>query len=260
MTRRILWVSLAMGMAGLSGCAATPFDSFTLQVDLPPQFELKTAANYGPATGETCTLPRRRGKRPERKVFFTDYKPAASRVSYQLPLNETVDGCPLVLRGVEFDFYAKWGKRDGDVGGDIAGISIRDRLAGEMLVMPESGIQELLWQCQWLFRTVGPIHALRKVLSCNSLGASGQSRTTHAGGGFSRDELGGKTILIKLGLTNEERPYMGDNWVRFPQGWKRCRGTSMEDQYAFCMGNTTDFKPFKMPDGRVCDIYPTCTE
>lgn len=260
MTRHIMGVSLALGMAGLWGCAAKPVDSFTLQVDLPPQFELKTAANYGPATGEACTLPRRRGKRPERKVFFTDYKAAASRVSYQLPLNETVDGCPLVLRGVEFDFYAKWGTRDGDVGGDIAGISIRDSLAGEIPRMPESGIQELLWQCQWLFRTVGPIHALRKVLSCNSLGASGQSRTTHAGGGFSRDELRRKSILIKLGLTNEERPYMGDSWVRFPKGWKRCRGASLEDQYAFCMGNTTDFKPFKMPDGRICDIYPTCTE
>jgi hypothetical protein len=249
---------LALGMAGLSGCAVKPVDSFTLQVDLPPEFKLKTAANYGPATGEACTLPRRRGKRPERKVFFTEYKRMASRVSYQLPLSETVEGCPLVLRGVEFDFYAKWGARDTDVGGDIAGISIVDRL--DTPRMPESGIQALSWQCQWLFRTVGPIHAIRKVLNCNSSGASKHSSNAKAGGGFSRDELGGRTVLIELGLTNEERPYMGDNWVRFPQGWKRCRGTSLEDQYAFCMGNTTDFKPFKMPDGRVCDIYPTCTE
>ena len=106
MSRRILGGLLALGMAGLSGCAVKPVESFTLQVDLPPEFKLKTAANYRPATGETCTLPRRRGKRPERKVFFTEYKPEASRVSYQLPLTETVEGCPLVLRGVEFDFYA----------------------------------------------------------------------------------------------------------------------------------------------------------
>ncbi|KTC49177.1 hypothetical protein AO262_35495 [Pseudomonas fluorescens ABAC62] len=260
MIKTILGLLFALSMAGLSGCGLKPIDTFTLQVDLPPEFELKTAANYGPATGETCTLPRRRGKRPERKVFFTDYKPAASRVSYELPLTETVKGCPLVLRSVEFDFYAKWGKRDTDVGGDIAGISIRDRLAGETPVMPESGVYEMSWQCQWLFRTVGPVHAIRKVLKCTASSFSGYSREARAVGGFPRDELAGKTVLIKLDLTSEERPYMGDNWVRFPQGWKRCRGASLEDQHAFCMGNTTDFKPIKMPDGRICDIYPTCTE
>ncbi|WGT26490.1 hypothetical protein [Pseudomonas marginalis] len=260
MSKCVWGVLLALAMVGLSGCAMKPVDRFTLEVDLPAEFELKTAANYGPATGETCTLPRRRGKRPERKVFFTEYKPVASRASYELPLSETVQGCPLVLRNVEFDFYAKWGTRDSDVGGDIGGVSIRDRLEGDRPGMPESGVKVLSWQCQWLFRTVGPIHAIRKVLKCNSLGATGQRYKAHSNGVFSRDELGGKKVLIKLNLISEERPYMDDNWVRFPQGWKRCRGKSFEDQYAFCGGNTTDFKSFKMPDGRVCDIYPSCSE
>ncbi len=128
MNRQVLGALFALGITGLFGCVGRPVDSFTLEVDLPAEFELKTAANYRPATGETCVLPQRRGMRPERKVFFTDYKPAPRRVSHELPLSETVDGCPLVLRSVEFDFYAKWGKRDTDVGGDIAGIYIRDRL------------------------------------------------------------------------------------------------------------------------------------
>lgn len=257
MTRRILGVSLALGMAGLWGCAAKPVDSFTLQVDLPPQFELKTAANYGPATGEACTLPRRRGKRPERKVFFTDYKAAASRVSYQLPLNETVDGCPLVLRGVEFDFYAKWGTRDGDVGGDIGGISIVDRL--DTSRMPESGVQVLPGQCQWLFRTVGTIHGIRKILQCRSLGAAGQLQKKGAGGVAQRDELRGKTLRVVLTLTEVEHPAFDDRWIAVPGGWRRCRGKSFDDLHAYCGSNTKDFTPIKMPDGRICDVYPTCS-
>ncbi|WP_339484117.1 hypothetical protein [Pseudomonas sivasensis] len=257
MSRRILGVLLALGMAGLSGCAVKPVESFTLQVDLPPEFKLKTAANYRPATGETCTLPRRRGKRPERKVFFTEYKPEASRVSYQLPLTETVEGCPLVLRGVEFDFYAKWGKRDGDVGGDIAGISIIDRLDSPR--MPESGVQELPGQCQWWFRTVGPLHGIRKILQCRSLDAAGQLQKTPAGGVAQRDELPGKTLRVVLTLTEEEQPAFDDRWIAVPGGWRRCRGKSFEDLHAYCGSNTKDFKPIKMPDGRICDVYPTCS-
>ena len=256
MNRQVLGVLIALSMTGLFGCVGRPVESFTLEVDLPAEFELKTAANYLPATGETCTLPRRRGKRPERKVFFTDYKPAPSRVSYELPLSETVEGCPLVLGSVEFDFYAKWGKRDTDVGGDIARIYIRDRL--DTPGMPESGVQELPGQCQWWFRTVGPLHGIRKILQCRSLDAAGQPQKTPAGGLARRDQLPGKTLRMVLSLTEEEQPAFGDNWVAVPGGWKRCWGKSFEDMDAYCNGDITHFKPIKMPDGRTCDVYPSC--
>lgn len=260
MGRRRWWLALALSLAGLCGCVGRPTDSVTLEVELPAQFELKTAANYRPAPGETCTLPRRSGKRAERKVFFADYTAEASRVSYRLPLRETVEGCPLVLADVAFDLNAQWGSRSTDVGGDFAGISIRDRLPADAPGMPQSGVLELFGQCQWLFRTAGPQHAILKILKCAALETPGQAGNARAGGAVRRDELGGKTIRVNISLTDEERPFMGDNWVRFPKGWKRCLGTSFEDRYAFCRGNTTDFKPFKMPDGRLCDIYPTCTE
>lgn len=247
---------LVVGVVGFSGCTGKGVEHFTLEVDLPPQFELKTAANYRPATGETCVLPRRRGKRPERKVFFTDYKPAASRVSYELPLTETVEGCPLVLRSLEFDFYAKWGKRSTDVGGDIANISIRDYL--DMPGMRESDAQDFSGQCQWLFRTVGPLHGIRKILQCRSVNAEGKLQKTRVGGYAQRDELPGKTLRMVLTLSNEERPAFDDNWVAVPGGWKRCKGKDFSDRDAYCNGNTTDFKPIKMPDGRICDIYPSC--
>lgn len=244
---------MVLGVLGLTGCGGKPVDRFTLEVDLPAEFELKTAANYLPATGETCTLPRRRGKRPERKVFFTDFKAAASRVSYELPLSEKIEGCPSVLRSLEFEFYAKWGKRDTDVGGSFAAFSIRDPSDADIRGMPVTGVQELHKQCQWLFRTVGPQHVIRKILACSSSSAAVPlSRSVQ------RDQLPGKTLRMVLTMTDKEEPYFDNNWVVVPGGWKRCRGKDFEDLDAFCNGNTTDFKPIKMPDGRICDVYPSC--
>ncbi|WP_411379652.1 hypothetical protein [Pseudomonas sp. MPB26] len=253
MSKRWFGVLIVLGMAGLAGCAGKPVDSFTLEVDLPAEFRFIGAAYYGPATRQTCTLPRRRGKRPERKIFIARYKPVAERVSFELPLTEVIEGCPTVLRSVEFDIYAKWGKRDTDVGGDIAGFSIRDPSPAEISEMPETGVHELRGRCQWLFRTVGPQHAIRKILTCGSLDAADQSpRFVH------RDQLTEKTLRIALTVIDKEEPAVGDNWVVVPGGWKRCRGRSFEDLDAFCNGNTSDFKPIKMPDGRVCDVYPSC--
>lgn len=250
---------MALGLLGLTGCVGKPVDSFTLEVDLPAEFRFIGGANYGPATGETCTLPRRRGKRPERKIFIARYKPVAERVSFELPLAEVIEGCPTVLRSVDFDMYAKWGKRDTDVSGDIAGFSIRDPSNADLPGMPETGVQELHKQCQWLFRTVGPQHSIIKVLVCKPFGLASQPQEQRAGV-VERDQLAGKTLRVALKLTDEEEPYFDDSWVVVSSGWKRCKGESFEDLDAFCNGNTTDFKPIKMPDGRICDVYPSCKE
>jgi hypothetical protein len=241
-------------MLGLTGCVGKPVDRFTLEVDLPAQFRFVGGANYDPATGETCTLPQRRGKRPERKVLIARYKPVAERVSFELPLTEVIEGCPTVLRSVDFDIYAKWGKRSTDVGGVIAGIAVQDYADVDFPGMPETGVQELHKQCQWMFRTVGPQHTIRKILVCRSLRVeSFQPRLV------SRDQLPGKTLRMVFALTDEEQPAFDDNWVAVPGGWKRCKGKSFEDLFAYCRGNTTDFKPITMPDGRLCDVYPTCS-
>lgn len=260
MRRGIMLGLLAGGVLASSGCGTKPVDSFTLEVDLPATFRFRGDAIYQPATGETCTLPRRRGKRPDFKVFDTPGKPVANRVSFEVPLTERVDGCPLVLRSITFDMYAKWGERWSDVGGDYAFIGVRDRLEVGMAGMPESGVQELPGRCQWFFRTIGPLHAIRKVLICNSFDEGGQLRMARAGGVVWRSQLAGKTLRMVLDLTNEEQPAIDDNWVAVSGGWKRCMGEGLDDVFAYCRGNTTDFKPFKMPDGRICNVYPTCTE
>ncbi|MBV4454810.1 MULTISPECIES: hypothetical protein [Pseudomonas] len=253
MSKRWFGVLIVLGVAGLAGCAGKPDDSFTLEVDLPAEFRFIGAAYYGPATRQTCTLPRRRGKRPERKIFIARYKPVAERVSFELPLTEVIEGCPTVLRSVEFDIYAKWGKRDTDVGGDLTGFPILDDSGADESGMPVTGIQELHRQCQWLFRTVGPQHAIVKILRCRFLNTA-----SPLSGFVQRDQLPGKTLRMVLDVIGKEEPAVGDNWVVVPGGWRRCRGRSFEDLDAFCNGNTSDFKPIKMPDGRVCDVYPSC--
>lgn len=258
MSNQACGVLLVLGMAWTSGCAVVPVDRFTLEVDLPANFRVKSAANYSPAAGERCTLPWRRGKRPERKIFSVPYSPVASRVTQALPLTETVEGCPLVLRSVEFDFYARWGARDTDVGGDIAAIHIQDRLDADGPGRPESGVLELQARCRWFFRTVGPVHAIRKILMCRSVDANGLSSKASAGGAVQRNRLAGQKLRLVLNLSDEELPAFDDNWVAVPNGWRRCQGESFEDMFAYCRGNTTDFKPIKMPDGRICDVYPTC--
>lgn len=258
MSRRRWGVLIALGVIGLTGCVGKPVERFTLEVDLPAEFRFIGGANYGPATGETCTLPRRRGKRPERKTFIARYKPMAERVSVELPLTEVIEGCPTVLRSVDFDIYAKWGKRDTDVGGDIAGFSIRDPSNADIPGMPETGVQQLHKQCQWLFRTAGPQHAIIKVLTCKAFEVILQPLEQRSGLVVQRDQLPGKTLRLMLTLTDEEEPYFDGSWVMVPGGWKRCKGQSFEDLDAFCNGNTTDFKPIKMPDGRICDVYPSC--
>ncbi|CAM3261742.1 hypothetical protein [Pseudomonas fluorescens] len=259
MSRWVRSVWLALGIGWLSGCAVGPVDRFTLEVDLPAQFRFIGAANYRPARGQICRLPERRGKRPERKIFIAHYKPVAERVSYDLPLTETIEGCPSVLRSVEFSFYAKWGARDTDVGGDFGTIYFTDPIESEGVAgMPESGVQELPGQCQWFFRTVGPLHVIRKIMQCRSLDAMGQRQKSLAGGVVQRDPLVGKKLRLTLTVTDEEEPAFDRRWIAVPGGWKRCRGKSFEDLVGVCGRNILEFKPITMPDGRTCDVYPTC--
>lgn len=129
-------------------------------------------------------------------MLITQYKPEAERVSFDLPLSQVIDGCPAVLRSVDFDVRGKWGVRDTDVGGDRAVIGIRD-LWDSGPGMPESGVQVLTGRCRWLFRTVGPLHTIVKILRCRSLDATGQQRL--AGGVAQRDQLAGKKTQDGVG-------------------------------------------------------------
>lgn len=115
-------------------------------------------------------------------------------------------------------------------------------------------------ECQWRFRTMGPDRVIAKLLRCKKDNERGELYVGSPFGAYLVDQLPGKTIRMNIRLSEKEHPSGGDTWVEFPSGWKRCLGKGVEDMYGFCRGNTTDFIDFKMPDGRICSIYPNCGE
>jgi hypothetical protein len=243
----------AAGVMVASGCSAIkPADSFTLLTELPPGFSIKGEASYVPRTGESCTVPAREGRnQPGKKFFKQDLKIEAQTARFEIPLISNEGGCPLVLKRFDYEVDAKYGRTRLNIGRDYAGISFVDKAISTSPITHQNTLQR---NCQWLFRTAGPKNNISKILSCKAVAAP---TTPEA---IQRDELLGKSLTAIFSLAHEELPYMGDTWIKFPEGWKRCLGKSIEDPYGFCNGNTTNFKPFKMPDGRDCTVYPNCTE
>ena len=250
----------AIGLAtlGATGCSVAQQDSFTLITELPPGFKFKGEASYVPRTGESCTVPIREGRNyPGKKFFIQELSNEAQTAHFEVPLTSNEGGCPLVLDNFGYQVDAKYGAARLDLGRAYTGVSFRDGSAEAQSPPPVLVLQK---QCEWLFRTAGPDRYIVKILKCKSVATPDQTSNSVVTGPMQRAQFAGKTIKVVFSIAKEETPYMGDTWVKFREGWKRCMGKSLEDPYAFCRGNTTVFKPFKMPDGRDCTVYPHCTE
>jgi len=255
---RLLWLFAVAGVMAVSGCSVRSADSFTLVTELPPGFSIKGEASYVPRTGEACTVPPRKGRNyPGLKFFEQKLSNDAQTARFEVPLTSKEGGCPLVLDSFGYEVDAKYGADFRNVGRAHTGISFRDGNANSPA--PPS-VLVLQKQCQWFFRTAGPDRYIVKILKCKSVETPDLASDSDIKGPMQRAQFAGKTIKVIFAISSEERPAVGDNWVQFPTGWKRCMGDSLEDPYAFCDGNKTDFKPFKMPDGRDCTVYPNCTE
>ncbi|SEN42031.1 hypothetical protein SAMN04487857_11626 [Pseudomonas sp. ok272] len=249
--------ALACCFALTLGCTAKPPNTFTFTADLPPNFAYVAAAYYGPAEGETCTVATKDNKAPVfNHQWRTDYKPNS-----EITIRRTRNGCPLVIQKIELEINATYGNTRRDFGGDWASVVIRHELEEQYKgTFNEVGTNHFYGQCQWLFRTAGKKRRIVKILDCKETNAQGELIKGHPFSAYTLDQLPGKTVKMVIRLTREERPYMGDTWVKFPNGWKRCMGENFEDQHAFCYGNYKDFSSFQMPDGTKCTIYPGCTE
>lgn len=244
-------------MGLLTGCVASPPDSFTFTADLPPGFVYQAIATYEPDTGETCSVPDGRNTAVGYNLQWRENYAAVSEIA----IRRTVRGCPLVIRKIDLELYFAYGKDRGDFASDYAAVAIRGELEEKYKgTFDKTGESRFYGQCQWMFRTSGKPRILRKLLDCkktDELGVLSRGRPFAA---YTLDQLPGKTVRMKIGLAEEERPAIGKTWVKVPNGWKRCMGDNFEDQDAFCFGNYTDFSTFQMVDGRICTIYPGCTE
>ncbi|VVP53155.1 hypothetical protein [Pseudomonas fluorescens] len=240
------------------GCSATGKpNTFTLTADLPPDFAYVATVIYVPASGQVCNLEKRDNLHPQfNREWRTEYKPDA-----QIEIRRTSKGCELVVRSIELQINASYGEKWSQSSYDSGLIAVREYLdSRDKGTFSAAGESEFFGQCQWLFRTVGPKRYIRKILDCKSTDAQGKLTRGHPFAAYTLDQLPGKTVRFKIKLADEEEPYMGDTWVKMPGGWKRCMGKGFEDQDAFCFGNYTDFSTFRMPDARICTIYPGCTE
>ncbi|MFL7963419.1 hypothetical protein ACEI36_14405 [Pseudomonas kielensis] len=257
-------MKLALRIAALNGCltmatgcADKQPNTFMFTADLPPDFAYRAAVYYVPAPGETCTVETRYNKAPVfNRAWRKAYKPDS-----EIVIRRTRMGCPLVINRIELEIHSAYGKDWSDISQDSANVVIRDDLEEHYKgVFSEAGENTFYGQCQWLFRTSGKPRILRKILDCKKTDPQGEIGRGRPFSAYTLAQLPGKTVRMKINLAREERPYMGDTWVKVPNGWKRCMGDSFEDPYAFCFGNHKDFSGFQMPDGRKCTIYPGCTE
>ncbi|MFW9081547.1 hypothetical protein ACOI9X_20105 [Pseudomonas sp. P2757] len=249
---------IGLGTIGVTACSVAQQDSFTLVTELPPGFQIMVEAQYVPRLGETCSVPVKKGREhPGFKFFKQERSEKAQTATFEVPLTNVEEGCPLVLDNFDYEVYAKFAAGFDDVGRDYTGVAFQEGTADHAGLPTPLTLRR---ECAWSFRTMGPDRVIVKILKCTPLETPEQANGSVAKGPLQRSQLGGKTLTVSFSLSSEEKPAVGDNWVKFPNGWKRCMGKNLEDAYAFCRGNTTDFKPFKMPDGRDCTIYPTCTE
>ncbi|BCX69635.1 hypothetical protein [Pseudomonas izuensis] len=240
----------------MAGCASQP-NTFTFTAELPPDFAYVATVYYVPVEGETCTVKNRRNK----NIMFNrewrrQYTPDA-----EIAIRRTIHGCPSVIRRIELDINATYGEDRGDFGADSANVAFRDELEEQYKrTFSDAGESTFYGECQWLFRTAGTYRRIVKILDCKKTNAQGELGKGRPFSAYTLDQLSGKTVRMKIKLAEEERPAIGDTWVKVPNGWKRCMGDNFEDQYAFCFGNYKDFSGYQMPDGRQCTIYPGCTE
>ena len=258
MTRTFKILFLGSCMALIAGCGFGNSESFTFTADLPPDFTYQALAQYVPAKGETCTA-----KKPH--VGYNQRWRLNHKETYQLdtkiPIYRTAEGCRLVIYRVELDIYATYGKDRGDFGAHSAAVAIREHFDEKTKgSFDASGTSTFNGQCEWLFRTQGKNRRLSKSIRCKNIDTLGVVTDGRPVGAYTLDQLPGKTVKLKIKLADEERPSIGNTWLKFPNGWKRCMGKGMEDQYAFCRKNQKDFSTFLMPDGKQCFIYPGCTE
>lgn len=250
-------LTLSSCLALTLGCSAVGKpNTFTFVPDFPPNFKYELKAIYIPAKGETCSLPGGRNFQVSFNKPNMEYEATA-----EIELYRTVSDCPMALNLVELKVIGVFGPERSDSSYDFASFAVRpELLERHMGTFSDDGTGEFFGECQWFFRTVGPERYLIKILYCKNTDAQGIITKGRPSTAYTLDQLPGKTVTLKVKLAVDEEPYMGDTWVKVPNGWKRCMGKGFEDQHAFCYGNHKDFSTFKMVDERICTIYPGCTE
>jgi len=248
---------LLVSIAVLVGCGDKESNTFTLVGELPPNFSYTASTWYVPDPETKCEVTDWRRTMPSfNKRWRTEYNPVVV-----VDIRKVIKGCQMILDRIKITINATYGDSIRDQHGDRANIGVYVTLPERQLRTLKSDAEDVFFgECQWLFRTAGPNRVIRKILTCKKDSERGEEGVGKPFAAYTLDQLPGKKIRMNVRLSEVERPYFKNTWVQFPEGWRRCLGKGMSDLSGFCRGNYRDFSTFIMPDGKVCKLYPSCSE
>ncbi|WMW06222.1 hypothetical protein [Pseudomonas entomophila] len=193
-------------------------------------------------------------------TFNSDWRKEYNPVSI-IEIYKIIKGCRMVISHIRIRIFGVYGKVFNQVTEADANVGIYTELDDKYRrVMNADDGDTFYGECQWLFRTMHKERNIRKILRCKKDKERGERFVGNPFGAYLVDQLPGKTIRMNIRVVESERPYFKDTWVKFPRGWKRCIGKGVDDLSGYCQGNYSDFIDFKMPDGRICNLYPGCEE
>ncbi|MDU9404438.1 hypothetical protein RTH46_18265 [Pseudomonas sp. zfem004] len=257
MKRSILKCVVLVGLVSVVGCVEEKPNTFKLVGELPPDFGYEAVALYEPEPGTKCEVTDWRRTMPSfNRNWPKEYSPTSV-----IEIRKTIKGCRMIVSHIKIRVMAFYGSAFHHRSEDRANVGVYTELDEKYRrVMNAEDGDTFYGKCQWLFRTMGPDRVIRKILDCKKDNERGEVSLGSPFGAYLVSQLPGKTVRMNIRLEDKEIPSIGDTWIEFPYGWKRCLGKGVNDLYGFCRGNQTDFVDFKMPDGRICSIYPNCGE
>lgn len=248
---------MLLGFSLLVGCSDKEANTFTLVGELPPGFAYSAGVWYVPDPERKCEVTDWRRTMPSlNRKWRQDYNPVAV-----IEIRKIIKGCHMILSRIKMEIHAAYGDKFHQVSYDNASIGVLLDVPEEARRVMTSEREDTFYgECQWLFRTAGKTRVIWKLLDCKKDNERGEKGRGKPFALYALDQLPGLTVRMNVRLAEKERPSMGDTWVEFANGWKRCLGEGMDDVRGFCRGNYSDFSEFIMPDMRRCTIYPGCEE
>ncbi|QXH45134.1 hypothetical protein KSS93_19955 [Pseudomonas xanthosomatis] len=246
-----------VSFAVLVGCGDKESNTFTLVGELPPNFSYTASTWYVPDPETKCEVTNWRRTMPSfNKRWRKEYNPVAV-----VEIRKVIKGCQMILDHIKITINATYGDSIFQQGGERANIGVYVSLPERHRRTTVSETEDIFYgECEWLFRTATPERHVWKILDCKKDSERGEKGVGKPFAAYTLDQLPGKIIRMNIRLAVEERPYFKDTWVRFSDGWRRCMGKGKQDVRGYCRGNYADFSDFIMPDGRVCNVYPSCSE
>ncbi|MDG9855485.1 hypothetical protein [Pseudomonas nitroreducens] len=190
--------SILLAVAVLGGCAS---DEFTLEADLPGDFQLRGDAQYLPSPGGTCSGATKQSV--SHHLFNTPGHAARpQRVSFQVPLIARADGCTRQLSRIQIQLDGESASHPNDVvqpDQAFAILSFRDHLPAAAWEPPRQGAIIFDGQCRWLLPPAEAGSTIERRLQCSASDLQGRWFDATPGGTLRRSGLAGRTVRLAIG-------------------------------------------------------------